>query len=254
MSNALGWIRKFHRPRTAGNLPLVICPHAGGGASTYRPFSKALSEQFDVSIFQYPGRQDRAREEALRSVPEIAAGAFAEFVRSPANNGAPVTVYGHSMGSVVAFEFTRLAESAGIPVRMLGVSGAVAPWRVADMPPHPTQDEQLLDHVGGLQGTGADVLGNRELMRMALPALKADYAAFDAYTCEKDVLLDVPLHAMGGEDDEFVTMGDLYGWQAHTPHELQVTMFEGGHFYLHDHVAAIAETLAAEPIREPVAR
>lgn len=254
MSNTLGWIRKFHRPRAAANPPLLICPHAGGGASTYRPFSKALSENFDVSIFQYPGRQDRAREEALRSVPDIAAGAFAEFVRSPQHNGAPITVFGHSMGSVVAFEFARLALDAGIPVRLLAVSGAVAPWRVADMPPHPTEDEQLLDHVGGLQGTGADVLANRELMRMALPALKADYAAFDAYTCPKDVLLEVPLHAMGGSDDEFVTFGDLYGWQQHTPHELQVTMFDGGHFYLHDNVGAIAETLTAEPIREPVSR
>ncbi|AYF77125.1 thioesterase [Nocardia yunnanensis] len=254
MSNSLGWIRKFHRPRTPGSPTLLICPHAGGGASTYRPFSKALSERFDVAIFQYPGRQDRARETALRSVPEIAAGAFAEFERSPQNNSAPITVFGHSMGSVVAFEFTRLAAEAGIPVRLLAVSGAVAPWRVADMPPHPTEDEQLLDHVGGLQGTGADVLANRELMRMALPALKADYAAFDAYTCPREAVLDAPVHALGGEDDEFVTMGDLYGWQQHTSQELQVTMFEGGHFYLHDHVAAIAETLAAEPIREPVGR
>lgn len=254
MSNTLGWIRKFHRPRTAGSPSLVICPHAGGGASTYRPFSKALSEHFDVSIFQYPGRQDRGREAALGSVPEIAAGAFAEFERSPQNGRTPITVFGHSMGSVVAFEFARLARESGIPVRLLAVSGAVAPWRVIDMPPHPTEDEQLLDHVGGLQGTGADVLANRELMRMALPALKADYAAFDAYTCTKDVVLDVPVHALGGEDDEFVTLGDLYGWQTHTDHELQVTMFEGGHFYLHDHVAAIAETLAAEPSRELVAR
>lgn len=254
MSTTLGWIRKFHRPRTAGSAPLVICPHAGGGASTYRPFSKALSEHFDVSIFQYPGRQDRAREAALTSVPDIAAGAFAEFVRSPSNNGEPITVFGHSMGSVVAFEFARLAENEGIPVRLLAVSGAVAPYRVVDMPNHPTGDEELLDHVGGLQGTGADVLGNRDLMRMALPALKADYAAFDAYVCAQDVQLNTPLHVMGGSEDEFVSIGDLYGWQSHTPHELQVSMFDGGHFYLHDHVAAIAETLAAEPIRTAVAR
>ncbi|NUS45764.1 MAG: thioesterase [Mycobacteriaceae bacterium] len=254
MSSTIGWMRKFHRPRAADNPPLVICPHAGGGASTYRPFSKALSESFDVAVFQYPGRQDRARETALRSVTEIAAGAFAEFERSPLNQGVPVTVFGHSMGSVVAFEFTRLAEAAGIPVRLLAVSGAVAPWRVVDMPSHPTEDEALLDHVGGLQGTGADVLANRELMRMALPALKADYAAFDAYICPKDVVVDAPLHAMGGEDDEFVTFGDLYGWQQHATNEIQVTMFDGGHFYLHDQVDAVSETISAQPVRQPVSR
>ncbi|RDI46172.1 thioesterase II family protein [Nocardia mexicana] len=246
MATGPGWIRQFHKPRAAGSAPLVICPHAGGGASTYRPFSARLREHFDVVVLQYPGRQDRAREAAPQTLPEVAAGAFEEFARSSFHRGEPITIFGHSMGSIVAFEFARLAESAGVPVRLLGISGAVAPWRVAEMPNHPTEDEQLLDHVAGLQGTGSDVLGNRELMRMALPALKADYAAFDRYSCSPDVQLDVPIQAMGGSDDEFVTMGDLYGWQRHTTADLQVALFDGGHFYLHDQVAGIAELLAGE--------
>ncbi|MBL1077223.1 thioesterase [Nocardia sp. 2] len=247
MSSPLGWMRKFHRPPTPGAAPLVICPHAGGGASTYRPFSQALSTTFDVAVFQYPGRQDRARETPKETLAEVAAGAFEEFARSPLNNGVPLTIFGHSMGSIVAFEFTRLIEKAGIPVRLLAVSGAVAPWRCAEMPPHPTEDEPLLDHMAGLEGTGANILGNRDLMRMALPALKADYAAFDRYTCPKDVVLQAPMHALGGSDDEYVTMGDLYAWQDHTTAPLQVTMFDGGHFYLNQQVAGITELLNAEP-------
>ncbi|WP_225729976.1 MULTISPECIES: thioesterase II family protein [unclassified Nocardia] len=243
-----GWLRKFHRPRAEDPAPLLIFPHAGGGASIYRPFSKALSERFDVTLFQYPGRQDRVHEPALGTLPEIAAGAFAEFRSSSLDSGAPLTLFGHSMGALVAFEFARLAETAGLPIRLLAVSGAVAPWLVADLPPHPTEDEQLLDHLVGLNGTGADVLTNRELMRMTLPVLKADYRAFDAYACGRDVLLRTDIHAMGGSDDEHVTMGDLYEWQRHTDRELAVTLFDGGHFYLHDHVAGIAELLSAEPV------
>ncbi|BCK53091.1 thioesterase II family protein [Nocardia wallacei] len=246
MATTPGWVRQFHKPRAAGAAPLVICPHAGGGASTYRPFSKRLSEDFDVIVLQYPGRQDRAREAALGTLPEIAAGAFDEFARSSFNRGEPLTVFGHSMGSIVAFEFTRLAEAAGLPVRLLGISGTVAPSRVADMPNHPTDDELLLDHLTGLQGTGTDVLGNRDLMKMALPVLKADYAAFDRYSCPADVRVQAPIRAMGGSDDEFVTMGELYNWQRHTEADLQVEMFDGGHFYLHDQVAGVSELLAAE--------
>ncbi|WP_227984340.1 thioesterase II family protein [Nocardia spumae] len=246
MATTPGWIRQFHKPRAAAAAPLVICPHAGGGASTYRPFSKQLRENFDVVVLQYPGRQDRAREVAPQTLPEFAAGAFDEFIRSPFHRGEPITVFGHSMGSIVAFEFARLAEAAGVPVRLLAVSGAVAPSRVADMPNHPTEDEQLLDHLVGLQGTGADVLGNRDLMTMALPVLKADYAAFDRYSCARDVRVRAPIQAMGGSDDDFVTMGELYGWQRHTTGDLAVEMFDGGHFYLHDQVEGIAELLAAE--------
>lgn len=244
--NTPGWIRKFHRSRAENPAPLLIFPHAGGGASIYRPFSKALSTDFDVILFQYPGRQDRAQEAAMETLPELAAGAFDEFTRSGLHRGAPLTIFGHSMGALVAFEFGRLAEDAGIPIRLLGVSGAVAPWLVADLPPHPTEDEQLLDHLVGLNGTGADVMANRDLMRMTLPVLKADYRAFDAYSCPDDVVLRTTIHAMGGSDDEHVTVGQLYEWQRHTDRDLEVTMFDGGHFYLHDNVSGIAELLTAE--------
>lgn len=72
----LGWIRQFHKPRSVECPPLLICPHAGSGASTYRAFSKVLSEHFDVLIFQYPGRQDRAREAALAKYGHAASTAL----------------------------------------------------------------------------------------------------------------------------------------------------------------------------------
>ncbi|MFD6160245.1 thioesterase II family protein [Nocardia sp. NPDC060256] len=254
MASTPGWIRKFHKPRSADNPPLVICPHAGGGASTYRPFSKALSANFDVILLQYPGRQDRAQEPVRDTIQETAAEAFDEFARSPFNRGVPITIFGHSMGTMVAFEFARLADAAGVRVRLLGISGSCAPWQVADAPPHPTEDDELLDHVGGLQGTGADLLSNRELMRMALPALKGDYRAFDAYSCPKDVVVGTGIHVMGGSEDEHVGIGHLFAWQQHTDRELAVTMFDGGHFYLNDHVDGIAEILSAEPMSAEATR
>ncbi|WP_433599764.1 thioesterase II family protein [Nocardia sp. CA-135953] len=254
----LGWIRQFHKHRSTASdcsqvarngtarPPLLICPHAGSGASTYRAFSKVLSEHFDVLIFQYPGRQDRAREAALATLPELAAGAFAEFRTSEHNRGLPLTVFGHSMGAMVAFELVRNAEAAGLEVRLLAPSAAVSPGRAIDLPPHPTEDEQILDHLGAMEGTGADVLGSRELMRMALPVVKADYRAFDAYTCPVDVQVQAKIHVLGGAEDPFITPRELYGWSNHSTREIDVTIFDGGHFYLNDNAAGIAELLAPE--------
>src|SRR5262249_60985163 len=108
--------------------------------SAYRDFSKVLSTNFRVIVFQYPGRQDRAAEAALASLEEIAAGAFGEFATSDQNRGVPVVTFGHSMGALVAFEFVRLAEAAGIDVRHLNVSAALAPIATAHQPPHPAHD------------------------------------------------------------------------------------------------------------------
>ncbi|MDP7707261.1 thioesterase II family protein [Mycobacterium sp. TY815] len=243
MPRTLGWIRQFHQPDSPESPTLLIFPHAGAGASAYRSFSKALSRHFRVLVFQYPGRQDRAAEPPLTSLPEIAAGAFEEFVTSEHRGSGPVVAFGHSMGGWVAFEFVRIAESRGIDVRELYVSAAVAPGNAVTKPPHPTDDESILNHLTALEGTNSAVFGNRDLMRLALPVIKADYRACDAYTCSDDVTISAQIHALGGDQDPIVTLGDLYGWGKHTG-SAEVTMFDGGHFFINDHVEAVAELLA----------
>jgi surfactin synthase thioesterase subunit len=244
LPRTLGWIRQFHEPASPESVPLLVFPHAGAGASAYRDFSKVLSAKFRVLVFQYPGRQDRAAETALASVQEIAAGAFGDFAASDHNRGVPVITFGHSMGALVAFEFVRLAEARGIDVRHLNVSAAVAPSNAADKPPHPKGDEEILNHLAALEGTDSDVIANRELMRLALPVIKADYNAFDAYSCAEDVKVAAPIQAMGGDQDPYITLGDLYGWGRHTE-SVKVTVFDGGHFYLQSHIDAVAELLAS---------
>jgi surfactin synthase thioesterase subunit len=243
MPRNLGWIRQFHQPELPESPPLLVFPHAGAGASAYRGFSKVLSKKFKVIIFQYPGRQDRAAEALLGTLPEIAAGAFGEFSTSEHNNGAPIVAFGHSMGAIVAFEFVRIAEATGIDVRHLNVSATVAPCRTAEALPHPKDDEELLNHLLALEGTASDVLASRELMKLTLPVVKADFRAFEAYVCADDVRVAAPIHAMGGDQDPYVTLGDLYGWGKHTG-TVKVTMFDGGHFYLNQHIEAVAELLA----------
>ncbi|MFE3955020.1 thioesterase II family protein [Nocardia sp. NPDC059091] len=246
MPRELGWIRQFQAPSAESAPPLLIFPHAGAGASAYRVFARTLAAEFDVVVFQYPGRQDRAREAALETLPDIAAGAFAEFRESAHETGVPLTIFGHSMGAVIAFEFARLAEAAGLSVRLLVASSAAAPARVAALPGHLTEDEALLDHMSALNGTGAEVLGSREVLRMALPVMKADYRAFDAYSCAHDIAVDAPILVLGGDEDECVAPRDLYAWESHSRGGIRVTLFAGGHFYLNDHVDGIAELLVAE--------
>ncbi|ORM26899.1 alpha/beta fold hydrolase [Williamsia sp. 1135] len=247
MSRDLGWIRQFHKPVSADNPPLLIFPHAGSGASTYRAFSKQLSAIFDVAVIQYPGRQDRVRETPAQTLPELARGAFDEFVSSRWNRQVPITVFGHSMGAIVAFEFVRLAEATGIEVRLLGVSAAVAPSQVENLPPHPREDQELLAHLSALNGTGGDVLASADLMRMALPVMKMDYRAFDAYSCAADVTVAAEIQALGGAEDPFIKPRELYGWSTHTTGESGVSVFDGGHFYLDDNRDPIAELLAPQP-------
>lgn len=252
MGRRPGWIRQFHQPASPESLPLLVFPHAGAGASAYRTFSKVLSSRFDVIVFQYPGRQDRAAEALLDSLHAMADGAFREFVTSGQNRGVPIVAFGHSMGALIAFEFVRLAEASGITVRQLNASSAIAPCRVADKMPHPTDDREILDHLRALAGTDADVVADPDLMKLTLPVIKADYRAFDAYSCADNTTIAAPIHVLAADQDPVVTLGDLYGWGEHTD-TVELTMFDGGHFYLHDHLDALGQLLASCAHREPTA-
>lgn len=244
MDRKLGWIRQFHKPEVLHSPLLLIFPHAGSGASAYRALSKTLSANFSVLVFQYPGRQDRGSEPALGTLEDIAAGALADFQGSDHNRGLPLFTFGHSMGALVSFEFVRLAEKAGIPVGQVTVSAAVAPSAAASKPRHPTEDDLILQHLGNLEGTDSSVMANPDVMRLALPVIKADYRAFDTYSCPEDVKVSARVHALGGDQDPVVTMRDLYDWGKHTEN-LEVTMFDGGHFYLNTHSDAVAELMVS---------
>ncbi|KGF15016.1 thioesterase II family protein [Corynebacterium freneyi] len=240
------WLRRFGRAAVRGATPLVICPHAGGGAAAYRPLAAAIEEAaqgaVDVIALQYPGRQDRIADPAPETIGGYADGALAELRSLLCDGPAPI-LFGHSMGSMVAFELARRLEEEGVAVGRLFVSGAVAPSRVADLPPHPTDDEGMVRHLAALRGTGGDVLGHPDIMRLALPALRADYAAFDRYETAGEAPLAAPISAFGGEDDEHVTPGDLFGWSGHTCGGCDVRLFPGGHFYIDDRVGAVAAAI-----------
>jgi surfactin synthase thioesterase subunit len=211
-----------------------------------------LSATFDVVVFQYPGRQDRATEAPSASLREIAAGAFDAFWTSPHNHGGPIVTFGHSMGAGVAFAFVRIAEPRGVDVRQLVASAAVAPWKAATKRRRPTDDEGILNHLAELAGTNSHVSADRELMRLALPVMKADYRACNGYSCAETVKVAAPIHVMGGERDPVITLGDLYGWAKHTD-AVEVTMFDGGHFYLSEHLGAVNTLLASYAHREQAA-
>ncbi|MGV9803541.1 thioesterase II family protein [Mycobacterium sp. NPDC003449] len=243
-----GWMRKFHNPDSTDRPPLLIFPHAGAGASWYRRFSQALSQDFEVIAFQYPGRQDRAAESPLTSLTDIAAGAFAEFQASEFNRGIPITTLGHSMGAHVSFEFARIAEAAGITVRQLTVLAAVAPHRLAGKPAAPTDDDGLFEHLRFLGGTNADVAGDPEIVKMTFPVVRADHRAAETYRCDPTTRVAARIHVIGGDRDPIVTMADLNGWREHSA-DIEVTLFDGGHFFLTDHIDGIRELLSENGVR-----
>jgi surfactin synthase thioesterase subunit len=229
------WIRRFH-PVDDPRDRLVCFPHAGGSASYYYPLSDAMSSSTEVLALQYPGRQDRRAEPLIDNIPALADQVFTAL-RPWADR--PMTLFGHSMGATLAFEVALRMELVGISPLCLFVSGRRAPSTRRNESVHKGTDDAIVAELQKLSGTASELLGDEELLRMVMPAIRSDYKAIETYRYEPGPKLKCPVHALVGDSDPKATPAEERAWAAHTEGEFTCQVFPGGHFYLNNHQSEI---------------
>jgi surfactin synthase thioesterase subunit len=221
----------------------VVFPHAGAAAAGYRGLAAALAAAGDTYIVQYPRRAERLREPAPETVHDLALGLFEA---GPWNEVAPLRLFGHSMGAIVAFEFARIAESRNVGVERLWVSAGPAPSAIAGMPQLPTTDDALLADIADLGATDPDLLADEEFAELITTAVRADYEALNRYACPSGVRIRADVCVLGARDDDRVDAEALRLWETHTAGAFELFLYDGGHFYLNEHIDAVAAQVNAD--------
>lgn len=241
------WIRRFHKG-PPDRARLVCFPHAGGPASAFFPLSRIMAQHAEVLAVQYPGRQDRRAERPIESIPSLA-DRIADAVEPRSDR--PLALFGHSMGALVAFE---VASRLGQTVSVLFVSGRRPPSRSLPETVHLLSDREMLDNIRVLGGTDARLFSDDELVRLALPALRADYRALGAYAPDPAARVDVAISVLVGDADLLTPVDDARCWARHTTGTCETTVFPGGHFYINEQTAEVAEAIATRLGRDGPSR
>lgn len=238
------WIKLIpRRDGTTHTGATVVFPHAGAAAASYRKFAAALAAGGDTYIVQYPQRAERLREPAAETVHALALGLFEA---GPWKGVAPLRLFGHSMGAIVAFEFARIAESRDVVVERLWVSAGPAPSVVAGMPELPTSDGELLADVADLGGTDPSLLADEEFAELVTTAVRADYQAINRYDGAPGIRIRADIGVLGARDDHRVDAAALRLWEDHTAGAFELSLYDGGHFYLDEHIDAVAARVNAD--------
>lgn len=233
------WCRRYYPARNA-TARLVCLPHAGGSAPFFRPVSAALSPAVDVVAIQYPGRQDRRSEKPVDDMAVLADLVRDVLLGQPEM---PVTLFGHSMGALLGFEVSRRLEAAGHGPVHLFASGRRAPSTHRDEKVHLRSDDGILAELRKMDGTASIVLSDDELMRAALPSLRADYKATETYSCDPDVAVTCPITALTGDNDPKTTLEEANAWARHTSGAFDLQVFAGGHFFLSERTDEVINLL-----------
>ncbi|MFJ8495419.1 thioesterase II family protein [Streptomyces sp. NPDC094038] len=225
------WIRRYH-PAPDAQHRLVCLAHAGGSASFFFPISRVLSPEVEVLAVQYPGRQDRRDEPFVDTIQETADHIDAALATG---TDGPLTIFGHSMGAILAFEVARRLERRNAVVTGLLVSGRAAPHYGYATRHHLSSDSELIAHLRALDGTAGNLFDDDEVVQMVLPAIRADYRAAETYRHADGPTLSCPIHVLTGDADPQVSPEAAAAWRAYTSGGFDMAVFPGGHFYLNNH-------------------
>jgi surfactin synthase thioesterase subunit len=235
-------------PRTTPSLRLFCFPYAGGGAAIYRSWADLLPPEVDLCIVQLPGRENRLAEQPIADLPTL----VDEVV--PAMTpllDLPFAFFGHSMGALLSFEVARaLRDRRGMEPAQLFLSAFRAPHvqgrrRSLHHLPH----DALVSELQRLNGTPPEILQDGELLRLVLPAVRADMQACETYQYTPAQPFGCPITVFGGVQDHDVSRADLEAWRDQTTGAFMARMLPGDHFFINTARPILVHALALDLTR-----
>ncbi|MYS81894.1 thioesterase II family protein [Embleya scabrispora] len=210
----------------------IVCfPHAGGGANAYSSWARALPQDIELAAVQLPGRQNRIAEEPATDVGRLVKEIVADL--RPVLTG-PFAFFGHSCGSMLAFEVARALQTQGGPCpTRLFVSAQSTPEVIWAGPKlHDLPEREFHAAVLSLGGFDEEVSADQEVMDELVPVVLADFQLWERHRVATVPTLDSPITALVGKSDWRAPLETVVGWSEYTSASFTTEIFPGGHFYL----------------------
>jgi len=231
--------------KTGESLRLFCFHHAGTGASMFRTWEDILPDDIAVYPIQLPGRETRLKEPLVRHAKQL----VEEMVENLAPYlHQPFAFFGHSMGALLCFEFTRELRRRNLPLPLhLFVSAQQAPQLPVKRPfMHKLTDTQLVRTLLYIDETQREIMMDESLQALLLPIIRADFSVCETYICQEEAALPFPITAFGGQQDLRVTCDELEDWGLQTESAFNLHLLPGGHFYLQQNPKMLLRSIEKE--------
>ncbi|MFC5701154.1 thioesterase II family protein [Cohnella faecalis] len=218
---------------------LFCFAYAGGSASIFLGWKKRLSDHLEVVPVEYAGRGSRFSEPLCENIEEMLSDLVKQI--SIRMDGSPFALFGHSMGSLLAYELAyRLRESFGMLPTHLFASGQSPPHRKeCKKMIHALPRDEFMAEVTEIGGTPPQFFEEPDLQELFLPVLRADFKIVETYRfMEKSAPLDCDITVLSGARDDGI-QGDLREWEKHTRGKTAFYELDGDHFFIREQEESI---------------
>lgn len=225
-------------------VKLFCFPFAGGSTYSYPFFQKYLPGFIEFIPLDIPGRGTRITEPLLYDLDAIAEDVFSRIRHQFTE---PFAFFGHSMGTMIAYQLLNYLEKEGLPMPVhLFLSGRGGPNAEKENHQwHLLPSLEFRKKIFELGGSPEEVLQDERLMQLIEPILRADFQAVELFRFDKIRKYSIPVTVMIG-DEEAISTEDILQWQRITDQEIKIRKFSGGHFFISEHAEEIVNTISKE--------
>lgn len=167
-------------------IKLFCIPYAGGNAALYFKWLLFLSKDIVLCPIELAGRGRRMNDSFYNDVAE-AAKDLASLIALQLKEGELYAIYGHSLGSILAYETYYFLLKMGIhtPCHMF-FSGRKAPQNMeSKIDCYLKSDEEFLDDVYAYGGNTKEALQDKRLLQIFLPILREDIYLAETFNYKK---------------------------------------------------------------------
>ncbi|MEV7124412.1 alpha/beta fold hydrolase [Streptomyces sp. NPDC093260] len=218
-------------------VDLVAFPCAGSGSAGYRGWREALPADWRFAVACPPGRETTYGQPFAEDMARLADDMAAELrARRADGTGAPLVLFGHSMGGLLA-QLVALRVTADALV----VAACPPPAaRAALDDGRPLDHEELRREVAGMLRAVSpmDPALLAELVDLTAPVLAADVELLATYRAPS-ARLSCDVWALYGRDDTL----ERLPWTAETTAAAHVRVLPGSHFFVQESPAAVIAEL-----------
>jgi surfactin synthase thioesterase subunit/3-oxoacyl-(acyl-carrier-protein) synthase/acyl carrier protein len=251
------WIPYRHQTKET-KIKVFCCPSGGGGASIYRDWQRTFSQNIGICPIQLPGREERMGEKPIDTINQLI-NTLVDNLAEDMNE--PFALFGHSFGSLIAFELTRYLRRNNLPqpchlfvsafpdprvptisldrlVKQLKTKGLQLndiseSHRIENLTTVQLQAIASIFNENGIMGYGEYLL-DKVIMKSLLPIFVGDMKIVKSYTYYQDAALDIPITVFAGRKDLWVSYEDHLPWREHTTASCEIVEFDSGHMFIRE--------------------
>ena len=235
-------------------MKLFCIPYAGGSCTAYYKWKKYLPKTINIIPIDYKGHGRRFAEGLSDTMEDVVEDLFHKIIRC--FDGEEYSFFGHSMGSIVAYElYYKIKESGFKGPEHIFFSGHASPdCRSNAIIKYLLSDEALILAITKMGGFSEAVLRENELVKTMLPIIRNDFRIIETYQYDPfREKMNCPISILYGVQDT-IDVDDLKRWEQFTIGKSSFYGFDGNHFFIEDYYPMITKLIAKTLITEQIPR